>query len=103
MFGAFPIVTQLKKTKIKNIIRYQPPFTGYACPLKKDLDCKTDNTPTAHPDPKDCRRFIKCSQVSIIITTFSTTKVDTYSNLKLVQKKPSVESCGDALRFDPVS
>ena len=80
LFGALPIVTHQKKTKIKNIIRYlfhiQPTFTGYACPLKKDLDCETDLTPTAHPDPKDCRRFIKCSQVSIIITTFSTTTVD---------------------------
>ena len=62
-----------------------PPFTGYACPLKKDLDCETDNTPTAHPDPKDCRRFIKCSQVSIIITTFSTTTVDT-ATLNLFRK-----------------
>ena len=90
LVGAFPIKADIKKTNTKNIIRYlfhiQPPFTVYACPLKKDLDCKTDNTPTAHPDPKDCRRFIKCSQVSIIITvlnsyliitTFCTTTTDT--------------------------
>ena len=42
-------------------------FTGHLCPLKRDLDYKTDNDWTPHPDPDDSLRFIKCAPVTVIV------------------------------------